>query len=163
MIRKDREITDRDAIIAVMRRCHVCRLALNDTETGFPYIVPMNFGLIEKDGEVILSFHCARRGRKLELIARDARVAFEMECDVELVYNPAHGHNTDIFKSVVGYGRAGMVEREGEKIELLQALVDRYHDRPVQVTATDAGRCAIFKVTVEQMRGKEKKLPGERR
>lgn len=158
MIRKDREITDRDAIISIMRRCHVCRLAFNDATTGFPYIIPMNFGLIEDDGELILSFHCAKRGYKLDLIARNPHVAFEMECDVELVYNPAHKHNTEIFKSVGGYGYAEVVNESEKKIVLLQSLVNRYHEHHLEVTPADAARCTIFKVSVTQLFGKEKKL-----
>lgn len=159
MIRKDREITDRSAILDIMKRCHVCRLAFNDPQSGYPYIVPMNYGLVEREGVPVLCFHCASRGYKLECLARDHRVAFEMECDVELVYNPAHGHNTDIFKSVTGRGLARIVEDPAEKTALLQALTDRYHAQPITVTATDAGRCTIFTVTVEALWGKEKKLP----
>lgn len=158
MIRKDREITDRDAIISIMRRCHVCRLAFYDATTGFPYIIPMNFGLTEEDGELILSFHCAKRGYKLDLIAKNPHVAFEMECDVELVYNPAHKHNTEIFKSVVGYGYAEVVNESEKKIVLLQSLVNRYHEYHLEVTPADAARCTIFKVSVTQLFGKEKKL-----
>lgn len=43
MRQKDREVTELQEIIAIMRRCDVCRLALNDE--GYPYIVPLNFGL----------------------------------------------------------------------------------------------------------------------
>ncbi len=158
MIRKDREITDRDTIVGIMKRSHVCRLAFNDPSTGFPYIIPMNFGVIDKDGELTLSFHCAKRGHKLELMAQDPRVTFEMECDVELVYNPAHGHNTDIFKSVIGYGIAEIVDEPADKIALLQSLVDRYHDYHLEVIEVDAARCTIFKVSVNQLFGKEKKV-----
>ena len=48
MRRADREITDFDELIAVMRGCDVCRLALHDEP--YPYILPLNFGL-EADGE----------------------------------------------------------------------------------------------------------------
>ena len=159
MFRKDREITDLNAIMEIMKRCHVCRLGFNDRQSGYPYIVPMNFGLIEKDGKTVLCFHCAKRGYKLDCMAQDNRVFFEMECDVELVYNPAHKHNTDIFKSVTGRGRAQIIENPEEKRVFLQALVDRYHDQPITVTSADADRCTIFTVTVEEFWGKEKKVP----
>ena len=53
MIRKDREITDRSEQLAIMEACDVCRIALNG-EDGYPYIVPLNFG-VEVDG-----VRCAR-------------------------------------------------------------------------------------------------------
>ena len=48
MRRSDREITDFQELITVMRGCDVCRLALHDQP--YPYILPLNFGL-EVDGE----------------------------------------------------------------------------------------------------------------
>ena len=49
MRRTDREITDRQELLDVMARCDVCRLALND-ESGYPYVVPLNFGMDEQIG-----------------------------------------------------------------------------------------------------------------
>lgn len=46
MRRTDREIMDRQELLDVMARCDVCRLALND-ESGYPYVVPLNFGMEE--------------------------------------------------------------------------------------------------------------------
>lgn len=63
MRRADREITDFDELIAVMRGCDVCRLALHDEP--YPYILPLNFGL-EVDGETVrLYFHGADTGRSM--------------------------------------------------------------------------------------------------
>ncbi|MDF2587373.1 MAG: pyridoxamine 5-phosphate oxidase family protein, partial [Anaerocolumna sp.] len=45
MRRTDREITDLNQIVDIMKRCDVCRLAFFDKE--YPYIVPLNFGLIQ--------------------------------------------------------------------------------------------------------------------
>lgn len=48
MRRRDREITDKQEILEVMRKCDVCRIALHDGD--YPYIVPLNFGLqVEND------------------------------------------------------------------------------------------------------------------
>ena len=52
MRRKDREITDFDEIVSIIKRCDVCRLALNDEE--FPYIVPLNFGLEVRGDQAFL-------------------------------------------------------------------------------------------------------------
>lgn len=57
MRRKDREITDFDEMVKIIKECDACRIALNDEETGFPYIVPLNFGLDVEDERVYLYFH----------------------------------------------------------------------------------------------------------
>lgn len=68
MRRSDREITDFQELITVMRGCDVCRLALHDEP--YPYILPLNFGL-EVDGETVrLYFHGANTGMKYDLIAK---------------------------------------------------------------------------------------------
>lgn len=85
MRRSDREIKDFDEIIEVINKCDVCRLAINDGD--YPYIVPMNFGLNIEDGKVVLYFHCASEGKKLELLRKNNKVAFEMDCGHEFILN----------------------------------------------------------------------------
>lgn len=79
MRRKDKEITDFNEMLEIMKKCDVCRIALNDEE--FPYIVPLNFGLDIQVDKVLLYFHSAMKGKKLDLITKDNRAAFEMDCD----------------------------------------------------------------------------------
>mgnify|MGYP000681818771 CR=1 FL=1 len=66
---EETEIKDFDEIIEVINKCDVCRLAINDGD--YPYIVPMNFGLNIEDGKVVLYFHCASEGKKLELLKKN--------------------------------------------------------------------------------------------
>ncbi len=48
MRRSDREVKAFKDIVAIMEKCDVCRVALNDN--GYPYILPLNFGMdIKKD------------------------------------------------------------------------------------------------------------------
>ncbi|MCI8658890.1 MAG: hypothetical protein HFG54_01390 [Lachnospiraceae bacterium] len=79
MRRKDREITDFNEIIEIIKKCDVCRIALNDED--FPYIVPLNFGLDVQGEQVFFYFHAAMEGKKLDLIVKDNRATFEMDCD----------------------------------------------------------------------------------
>ncbi len=48
MIRSDREIADRASQLAILDACDVCRIAVNGDD-GFPYIVPLNFGVDAED------------------------------------------------------------------------------------------------------------------
>ena len=71
MRRKDREVTDFSEIIKIMKNCDVCRLALNDD--GFPYILPLNFGMAVNEDKITLYFHSALEGYKVGLIQKDNR------------------------------------------------------------------------------------------
>lgn len=66
MRRAEREITDKQEIFDVLRRCDTLRIAMQDEAA--PYIVPVSFGLEIVDGQAVVYFHCAQAGRKLDLM-----------------------------------------------------------------------------------------------
>ena len=84
MRQANREVKDMNDIIEIMHRCDVCRLALNDD--GFPYILPLNFGLLTAGNKITLVFHSALEGYKIDLIKKDNRASFEMDCKHQLQY-----------------------------------------------------------------------------
>ena len=155
MRRRDREITDRNEIIDVMKRCDVCRLALNDE--GYPYILPLNFGMEADEENIVLYFHGAEKGRKYELIEKDNRVSFEMDCAHRLVVDEERGHCTMEYESVIGRGRVEMVQEE-EKREALRSLMRQYHPENVNFDERAMPRTSVFKLTVEEMTGKKRKV-----
>ena len=99
MRRADREITDFDELIAVMRGCDVCRLALHDEP--YPYILPLNFGLEADGGTVRLYFHGADTGTKYDLIARNPNASFEMDRGHGLILAVLRRSDIDATKGVV--------------------------------------------------------------
>ncbi|MCI8275799.1 MAG: pyridoxamine 5'-phosphate oxidase family protein [Lachnospiraceae bacterium] len=153
MRRSDREIKDRAQIIQVMEKCDVCRLALHDE--GYPYILPLNFGLKADDGQIVLYFHGASEGKKYELMEKDNRAAFEMDCSHELVLTEGRDgcSCTMKYESVVGRGRLWQVLEE-EKCEALRALMGHYHKEEYPFSQTAMARTKVFKLVVEQVTGK---------
>lgn len=158
MRKANREVSDQAEILKIMRRCDVCRLALNDE--GFPYIVPLNFGIVEHEGGAVdLVFHSALEGRKLELVANDPRASFEMDCNHILQYFPEKGYCTMSYESVIGRGVIEMVENEQEKIEALDALMAQFHPEGNAPYSQNAiPRTAVYRLRIESMVGK-RKLP----
>lgn len=151
MRRSDREITDREAIISVIERCDVCRLALNDN--GYPYILPLNFGFESKEESLTLYFHGALAGRKYELIEADNRASFEMDCSHQLVMDEEHGNCTMEYESVIGRGRIEIVPEE-EKYEALCILMKQYHQEAFEFNKAVIPRTTVFKLVVEEFSGK---------
>ncbi len=158
MNRKEREITERDEIIAVMKKCDSVTLALNDSD-GWPYAVKLNFGLdVESDGTIRLYFHSAQEGHKLDLMRADSRAAFEMDCSHQLQYFPERGFCTMAYESVAGRGRIRFLA-EDEKQAALEKLMQQYHPsgesgfNPAAIPIT-----AVYCLSVESVSGK-RKLP----
>ncbi|WP_373218496.1 pyridoxamine 5'-phosphate oxidase family protein [Ruminococcus sp. 5_1_39BFAA] len=151
MRRSDREVTDRNEMIQIMEKCDVCRLVLNDE--GYPYIVPLNFGMLVKEDRLELYFHGAAEGKKYDLIARDNRATFEMDCEHLLVLDEEKGNCTMNYESVIGRGFVEMVP-DDEKYEGLCILMNHYREEGFPFSQKAIPRTNVFKLVVTEMTGK---------
>ena len=153
MIRKDREITDFDEIIEIIKKCDVCRIALNDE--AYPYIVPLNFGMDVQDQQVTLYFHGALKGKKLDLIKKDNRATFEMDCGHNFILYEERMSCTMGYESVMGRGTIEILPEE-EKYEALRILMRQYHAEDFQFNKDMMKVTTVMKMTVERMTGKRR-------
>lgn len=153
MRRSDREITDINDILEVIEKCDVCRLALNDGE--YPYILPLNFGMQMEDEKIILYFHGAKEGKKYELIAKDNRASFEMDCSHNLITDKTKESCTCTmaYESVVGFGKIELIP-EHEKYNALCLLMKHYHKENVSFNQLVMQQTIVFKLVVEHISGK---------
>ncbi|MCH5268725.1 MAG: pyridoxamine 5'-phosphate oxidase family protein [Lachnospiraceae bacterium] len=153
MRRSDREIKDINEIIQVMERCDVCRLALNDE--GYPYILPLNFGMEIDTGKIILYFHGATEGKKFDLIAKDNCASFEMDCSHKLVTELSSGNCTMEYESVIGRGKIEMIPDE-DKYSALCILMKHYHKEDFPFNKSIMPQTTVFKLVVESVTGKRR-------
>lgn len=153
MRRSDREVKEFDEIIAIMEKCDVCRIALN--HNGYPYILPLNFGMKVENDSVELYFHGADKGTKYDLIRADNRASFEMDCGHRLVTDMERGTCTMEYESVIGQGRMELVAEE-EKEEALHILMSHYHQEEFPFDKSVVPATTILKLAVENMTGKRR-------
>ena len=133
MRQKNREVSNREELLEIMRRCDVCRLALNNE--GYPYIVPMNFGL-----------------------SVDEDKTFEMDGKHQLQYFEEQGYCTMAYESVIGSGTIRFLS-DKEKEQALRALMDQYHPgKNAYFNPAAISRTAVYVLEVESITGK-RKLP----
>jgi nitroimidazol reductase NimA-like FMN-containing flavoprotein (pyridoxamine 5'-phosphate oxidase superfamily) len=120
MRRGEREIVGSREIDRILESCTVCRLAMNDRP--YPYVVPANY--VYSSGRLYV--HSANAGRKLDLIAADPHVCFEVDRVVEIVASErACGWGTR-YESVIGTGVATLVTDDGEKETALRGLMRKH-------------------------------------
>ena len=125
--RKDRAVTDREKIKAVIRRCGVMNLAFADR--GEPYVVPVNFGFEEENGQIVFYIHGAGEGKKASLIRETGRAAFSMyaSCELELAKTSEPDcRSTMRYDSVCGLGSMEEVTGWEEKKEALERIMRQY-------------------------------------
>lgn len=159
MRRSDREITDFQEQIEVMKRCDVCRLGLNAQEV--PYILPLNFGMAVDGEQVVLYFHGAAEGTKHDLIARDNRVSFEMDCAHELILDDEKQTCSMAYESIMGRGLIEPVPDQ-ERMAALKCIMAHYRQEGFPFPEAVAERTNVFQLIVSQMTGKRRQIkPGE--
>ena len=151
MRRTEKEITQKAEIDSIIRRSQVCRLGLSDE--GQPYVIPLCFGY---DGKT-LYFHCAKEGRKLDILRRNNKVCFEFDI-VEGMAEAGQGCDWDIrYQSVIGSGTAHLVEDVAEKQAALTIIMAQYSRRSFAFPQDTLARTAIVKIEIESMTGKQSK------
>lgn len=123
MRRKDREITDLDCIIDIIRKCYTCRISLFDDE--YPYIIPMNFGFEKIDDQLVLYFHGAHVGKKIDLIKKCNRASFEMDCSHRLITGEKACDYTMEYESVCGNGIIEILNPQ-DRVIALKHLMKQY-------------------------------------
>jgi nitroimidazol reductase NimA-like FMN-containing flavoprotein (pyridoxamine 5'-phosphate oxidase superfamily) len=153
MRKKEREIKDISEIENVIKSSDVCRIAFaND---NLPYLVTMNFGY-SGGNDKKLYFHCAREGKKLEMIKKNNYVCFEFDTDHDL-----HEEKTACgfgmgYRSVVGWGRIEIIDEDEGKKQGLNQLMAQYSDRDNFLYDKEIlDKCLVLRLDIIEMKGKK--------
>jgi len=149
MRRKEKEIREMATIEAIIREAQVCRLAMVDQDK--PYVVPLSFGY---DGSHIY-FHSALEGRKIELLRKNPHVCFEFDQVIKLIKHKEACEWGISFKSVIGEGRAFLVEDLTEKTHALGVIMAQYSKRAFEFSKSSLEKTAVIKVVIDQITGKQ--------
>jgi uncharacterized protein len=155
MRKKDREIKDTKELEEILQKADVCRIAF--AVDGVPYIVAMNYGYIWKD-RLTLYFHCAKEGKKLELMEKNNMVCFEMDIDHELVEAENACDWGMKYRSIVGLGSLAGITDEEEKKKGLDCIMDHYgFSGKKEYNEKVLNLTAVLRLTVTEFTGKKKK------
>ncbi len=149
MRRKDKEITERSAIEAIIKKSRVCRLGLFDGHA--PYIVPLCFGYKDET----LYFHSSMEGKKLEIIKTKQTVCFEFDIDVRVLKAEEACSWSMKYKSVIGFGKAALIENIEERQKALDIIMGQYSDQKYDFLDMSLEGIALIKVEIEHMTGKQ--------
>ena len=147
MRREDRQLSC-DACIKVIAENNMGILSLNSTEE-YPYGVPLNY--MYHEGAVY--FHCAKEGRKLELISQNPKVCFAIVGKNEII----PGEFANNYKSVMIFGSIEIISGDKLKYKLLAQLGESFGCEPAMLDRyimkyIDA--CHVLKLDIHHISGK---------
>ena len=153
MRRKDREITDQETINHILKNCPMLVLGLNDSR--YPYVVPLNYVADVSGSPMIIYFHCALTGYKLELIKKDGNCSFAMINDLGVGSSADGSSVTNYYESVIGQGEIEIISDTREKQKAVTALLDKYSfGKPLNVEKEALEKTCFGKIIVSHLTGK---------
>lgn len=148
MRRSKNAVSDRGEVDAIIMKASICRLGMVDN--GVPYIVPMNFGY---DGDH-LYFHCAKEGRKIDVLRRSPKVCFEIEVDHGLSIGGLACQCTNDYESVMGDGKAELIEGGPAQKAGLDIIMSHYAKPPFQYDEKVLEITLIIRVLIGELTAK---------
>lgn len=147
--RKDREITDRAEIDAIIHSEKLMHIALVDGD--MPFVVPVFYAF---DGTA-LYFHSAQAGTKIDILRRNNNICFEISIDHGIIENDSACDFEAKHRTVIGIGKAIFVEDEAEKIKALDLVVAHFSDKKFEYPKPNVHRTAIIRIDIDSVTGKK--------
>jgi len=154
------EIKSKERIIQFLNQQLTGRICSQDKD-GYPQIIPMNFVYVND----AIYMHSHTKGEKLENIARNKKVGFEVDQYLEFLpsyfTDPTDASQADtLYISVVIKGHGIIVSDRNEKTFALNALMKKYQPEgryeSIRPEMEVVDEVAIIKVIPTTMRGKYK-------
>jgi uncharacterized protein len=150
MRKAEDEIKDPAEIESVIKAAQVCRLAM--AEGNIPYLVPMNFGYQDN----CLYFHCAREGKKLDILRQNNNVCFEVDIEDQIVKAPGNICSwSSKYRSVIGYGKASILNEWQEKAAALNIIIRHYGATQHDFSEKEVEMLSIIKIEISSLTGKK--------
>ena len=157
MRRADRELTDIEDFVEILDKCKTASIAMIDG--NIPYVLPMNYGYEFVEDNLILYFHCAKEGRKLDILRENDRVCFTIFSEGEAVHSEIPCNSGYYFSSIIGNGKAQVIEDSVEKRYALAKMFAQQAGRMIEFTDIQASSVCVFKIVSKDYSGKRKDKP----
>lgn len=145
--RREREVTDPAQILDILNRAKILHLGLVDGDE--PYVIPMNYGFTMEEGKLTLYLHGALKGRKLDIIRVNPKVFFSLECDIAHFEGDIACRYGTSYASVMGGGKAEILEDSLLKQEGLSILMKTQTGRDFTFDEKMASIVSVIRIPVE--------------
>ena len=157
MTRREREVTDIEQIKGFLDRGMIIHLGLCDGDQ--PYVVPMNYGYTMEDGKLTLYMHGATKGYKYEVIEKNPKVSFSIECDVQPFPGEVACQYGTTYSSVMGKGVVEVLTDVEEKEKALTIFMKTQTGKDFEFNEKMVSIVNVLKINVDEFTAKQRPLP----
>ena len=160
MRRVKQEITAKRIIEEILSSSEICRLGFMDKDRA--YILPFNYGY--QEGYIYI--HCAKEGKKIDLIKKNNLVCIEIEQIGKIERYEKACKWATVYRSVIGYGNVEIItdyyqKRKGLDVIMKHNGADSSNDLNYEKSQVDL--MLILKVEITEMTGKQSSKWNEKR
>ena len=136
---------------AILNQAEIIHIAMLDGDR--PYIIPLNYGYADNT----IYIHCAREGKKIDLIKHNNSVCFQTEVDVQVLNADVAHQCSTLYKSVIGYGKAFIIDSPKEKKQAADILMNHYikDEGRKHIYGNCIREVCMIKIEIDSMTGKE--------
>lgn len=159
LTRREREVTDLNEIRKILDKAMIVRIGMVDD--GEAYVVPMNYGYTMEDGKLTLWLHGALKGRKLDVIRKNPKVFFELDCDITPFEGDIACRYGITYASIMGRGTAVITEDSEEKKHGLSVLMKTQTGKDFTFDDKMASIVSVIRIDVSDFTAKRRPHPME--
>lgn len=160
LTRRELEVTDKQEIIEILDKCKIVHIAMVDD--GEPYVVPLNYGYTMDDENLTLYLHGALKGRKIDVMRKNPKVFFEMNCDVVPFDGKIACQFGTSYSSIMGRGEAEILEDVEEKKAGLSLFMKSQTGMDFEFTDKMVSAVSVIRIKVKDYTAKKRPHPLER-
>ena len=157
MTKREFQITDPAQIEQIL--CDAKVLHLGMAVNNEPYVVPMNYGHTMENGELVLYLHSAVRGKKLDMLRQNPNVFFELDCGREPFEGKVPCQYGLAYYSIMGKGRATIVEDVEEKKHAMSVLMKTQTGKDFSFEDRLVSIVAVIRIDVTEYSAKHRPIP----
>lgn len=147
-MRRFKQMLTKEESIVILKKGKVAVWAVAGDE-DYPYPVPVNY--VYSGGDIYI--HSAKSGYKMDSIKRNPKCSVCVIDKDDIVPEKF----TSYFRSVIGFGRAEIIESESEKISALIELCEKYSPGidPYPEINRFLKNVALIRIRLEEFTGKQ--------
>lgn len=157
LTRREREITDINEILKILDKSKIVHIGLVDGDE--PYVVPMNYGYTYENAKFTIYMHGATEGKKLDIMRKNPKVFFSIECDIEPFDGQVACQYGTSYSSIMGKGVAQILETPDEKMQGLTLFMKTQTGLDFEFNERLVSAVSVIKIDVNELTAKHRPKP----
>ena len=154
---REYRITDINEIKRILDSTKIVHVGMVD-EDG-PYVVPLNYGYVMEDDQLVLYVHGSVKGRKIDAMRNNPDVFIEITSDVQQFEGKLACQYGTSYYCVMGKGKAEILEDVEDKKSGLSIFMKSHTGKDFEFNEKMVSMVSVIRITVPNYTAKHRPMP----